>query len=149
MVEPPGIQILLSYLCPKKTIKSPTALAKYKLPMLYKNIEKHAQKHLDEDTPKSKVVAHHEPLFAGKYYKFLKNANEVKKGHRVLSVFIALLKNFQLELETHLPEKGISCKYYNYGNFFNQSKRGVGVKLVTNDTGKLLEMINFLLENHP
>ena len=47
----------LNYLCPKATIKSPTTLAKYKLPMLYKNIEKHVQEQLDEDISDSKIVA--------------------------------------------------------------------------------------------
>ena len=76
-------------------------------------------------------------------------ANEVIKGHWVSSVLVPLLKNFQSELETRLPEKGINYKYYNYGNFFNPSKRGVGVKLITKDTDKFLEMTNFLVENHP
>ena len=76
-------------------------------------------------------------------------ANEVKKGHWVSSVLIALLKNFQSELETHLPEKGINYNYYNYGNFFKPSKRGVDVKLITKDTDKLSEMTNFLVGNHP
>ena len=57
MVESPGIQVLLNYLCPKATIKSSTTLANYKLPMLYKNIEKHVQEQLDEDIPNSKIVA--------------------------------------------------------------------------------------------
>ena len=57
MVESPGIQMLLNYLCLKATIKSSTTLAKYKLPMLYKNIEKHVQEQLDEDIPNSKIVA--------------------------------------------------------------------------------------------
>ena len=73
----------------------------------------------------------------------------MKKGHWVSSVLVPLLKNFQSELETRLPEKGINYKYYNYGNFFNPSKRGVGVKLITKDTDKFLEMTNFLVENHP
>ena len=50
--------MLLNYLCPKATIKSSTTLAKYKLPMLYKNIEKHVQEQLDEDIPNSKIVAY-------------------------------------------------------------------------------------------
>ena len=57
MVESPGIQMLLNYLCPKATIKSSTTLAKYKFPMLYKNIEKHVQEQLDENIPNSKTVA--------------------------------------------------------------------------------------------
>ena len=57
MVESPGIQMLLNYLCHKAIIKSSTTLAKYKLPMLYKNIKKHVQEQLDEDIPNSKIVA--------------------------------------------------------------------------------------------
>ena len=59
------------------------------------------------------------------------------------------VKNFQLELETPLPEKSLNCKYYRYGNFFNPSKRGVDIKFITKDTDKLLEMTNVLVENHP
>ena len=49
--------MLLNYLWSKTIIKSPTRLAKYKLPLLNKNIEKHVQEQLDEDIPNSKIFA--------------------------------------------------------------------------------------------
>ena len=76
-------------------------------------------------------------------------ANEAKKGYCLSSVLVPHLKNFQSELETRPPEEGIDYKYYNYGNFFNPSKRGVGVKLITKDTDNFLDITYFLGENYP
>jgi len=57
IVENPGIKMLLTYLLPKATIKSPTTLSKSKLPMLYRNLRKEVRKQLEKDIPHCKLVA--------------------------------------------------------------------------------------------
>ena len=47
MVESGGFKLIINYLCPRANIKNATALAKYKLPMIYKNIENHVKEQLE------------------------------------------------------------------------------------------------------
>ena len=57
VVETTGFQMLMNYLCPRATLKSPTTLYKYKLPMIYRNIRRDVKKQLERDIPHCEIAA--------------------------------------------------------------------------------------------
>jgi len=57
IVETPGFKMLLNYVMPKATIKTPQTLSKSKLPMLYNNLKKEVKKQLAKDVPDLSLVS--------------------------------------------------------------------------------------------
>ena len=75
--------------------------------------------------------------------------NEIAKGHRGSGNLQELLKNFELQLETRLPESGVNLKQYNIGNFFHPVRKGWSVHYITENIYKLNEIIQSFIDTHP
>ena len=57
VVKTAGFKMLMNYLCPRATLKIPTTLSKYKLPMIYRNIRRDVKKQLERDIPHCEMAA--------------------------------------------------------------------------------------------
>ena len=75
--------------------------------------------------------------------------NNIAKGYRSSGILQELLKNFELQLETRLPESGVSLKQHNIGNLFHPARKLWSVHYITENSYKLDEIIQLLIDTHP
>jgi len=52
-----GFKMLMNYLCPRANLKNPTTLAKFKLPMVYKNLRNDVKRQVEKDIPHCNLAA--------------------------------------------------------------------------------------------